>query len=76
MDFFLNFVKNFGQTILGFLPKSPFVGVIDTIHNLPWLSYVNWFIPIGQIITVLEIWISAVAVFYVYKAISKWVGLL
>ena len=59
--------------ILAFLPNSPFTTVANSISNIPYLQYLNWFFPVTECITVLEVWLSAVLIYYVYSAIMRWV---
>lgn len=50
--------------LIAILPVSPFVSVIDSLEAIPYLSYVNWFIPVGRIITTLTAWAAAIGVYY------------
>ena len=59
--------------ILAFLPTSPFQGVIQTISEIPYLQYLNWFFPVTECIAVLQVWLLAIATYYVYSAIMRWV---
>lgn len=73
LDWFMEMLSNFGNTILSVLPHSPmqkFIGYFDT---LPYLSYLNWFIPVSSIIIVCESWLAAIAIFYIYSIILRWV---
>lgn len=38
------------------LPHSPFRGFIDAIGDIPYLKYANWFLPITEVIVILEAW--------------------
>ena len=59
--------------ILMFLPSSPFTTVANTVGTIPYLQYLNWFFPVTECIAVLEVWLSAVLIYYVYQAIMRWV---
>lgn len=59
--------------ILAFLPSSPFTAVLNTISSIPYLSYLNWFFPVTECIAVLEVWLSAILIYYVYSAIMRWI---
>lgn len=59
--------------VLTFLPVSPFQGVISTIAEIPYLQYLNWFFPVTECIAVLQVWLLAVATYYVYSAILRWI---
>lgn len=62
--------------IMSFLPRSPFAAFIVALDSIPYLSYLNWFIPVSEIISVLQAWIAIVAVYYVYSAIMRWIKMI
>lgn len=64
------------SAVLTLLPASPFVGFNYLISQIPYLSYLNWFIPIPEIIVILEAWLSIVAVYYTLLFIMNYVGIL
>lgn len=59
--------------IMAFLPSSPFQMINDTISQLPYLQYLNWFFPVTECVGVLQVWLSAVVVYFVYSAIMRWI---
>lgn len=71
MDF--NTSKSLLDYILDLLPDSPFLGIVSTIQNLPYLGYLNWFFPVGDILQILVVWLGAVGTFYVLMFILRWV---
>lgn len=59
--------------ILSFLPDNPFSN-----FNLPggaseYLGWVNWILPIGNIIKIITAWVGALVVYYLYNIIYKWI---
>lgn len=56
-----------------FLPLSPFTSVINEIEEIPYLSYVTYFIPIDKILSVTLLWLGAIAVFYIYQIVLRWI---
>lgn len=64
------------QSIISFLPGSPFRGFVNLVTSVPYLPELNWFVPVSEMIGVLEIWLSAVALYYVYSAIMRFIRLL
>lgn len=62
--------------VLAFLPASPFQIVTNSIMNIPYLQYLNWFFPVTECIAVLEVWISAIVVYYLYSAIMRWIKII
>lgn len=62
--------------VLSLLPVSPFTRFINYFENIPFLSVLNWFVPVSDILVVLEIWLVVVAVFYGIMWVLNFVGLL
>jgi len=54
------------------LPDSPFT-MLDNSPIQSILPYINWFIPLSSMVSILEVWLSAIAVYYVYSAVLRWV---
>lgn len=59
--------------ILNLLPHSPFMQIIDNLEEIPYLNYINWFIPFDLMVDVTLIWLGAVALYYLYMIILRWV---
>ena len=64
------------SVVLSLLPSSPFVGFSNLVNNVPYLAYLNWFIPIPQIIVILEAWLSIVAIYYTILFGLNYVGII
>lgn len=60
------------QTVLILLPDSPFVMLARDADIMNVLGWLNWFIPVSQIIAIMETWLVAVAIFYIYQLILRW----
>lgn len=75
MDFF-NFLgqqfSNLGQTIVDSLPGSPIVWLEANSEIHQYLKWVNWFIPIYQMVPVLEIWLVCVGFYYLIQVVLRW----
>lgn len=59
--------------VFSFLPVSPFTEFLDDLGTIPFLGYLNYFIPVGTLLGITLTWLSAVAVFYVYQIILRWI---
>lgn len=68
----VEFLKKVASLLLSWLPDSPFTAAIDSIEQSPWLGYVNWFIPVGTLISIGTLWTAAIAVFYIYQMALRW----
>ena len=67
-------IYNVVEGILSILPDSPFAFIVD-LGNTPvaqWLKWVNWFVPVYMFIPILEAWLSAIAIYYVYQLVLRW----
>lgn len=72
----LKFVfTNLLQRVIQLFPLSPFRGIIDQITSLPYLGWLNWFMPVSEIITVVNLWIAAIVAYYLYMVVARWIKL-
>lgn len=61
--------------VLSLLPMSPFVGFEYLIENIPYLNFVNWFLPISEMLAILESWLVVVAVYYGILYLVNYTGI-
>lgn len=73
LDWFMELVQRFGETVMRMLPRSPVKDYINNLGEVEFLSYLNWFIPIGMILKVLSAYLTAIALFYCYSLILRWI---
>lgn len=59
--------------VLKLLPLSPFDEIISSLEDMPFLGYLNWFIPIGTFIKIGAVWLTSITLFYMYSIILRWV---
>lgn len=62
--------------VVALLPASPFVGFSYLIDSIPFIGYLNWFVPIGEIIVIMESWLVIVATYYTILFALNYVGIL
>lgn len=62
--------------VLALLPESPFVGFNTLIANVPFLSWLNWFLPISEMLVIFESLLVVVAIFYGILYLLNYVGVL
>lgn len=62
--------------VVSLLPSSPFVGFSNLVSNIPYLSYLNWFLPISEMIVILESWLLIVSVYYTIIFLLNYVGVI
>lgn len=73
LDWLSSLWDKFAQMILSALPISPFRGVVKSLGDLPYLHWLNWFIPVGKILDLCTLWLAAILIFYLYSVIARWV---
>lgn len=64
------------DTIVSLLPASPFAPYIEQFGSLPFLGYLNWFFPVGGVLTVMAAWLGAITLFYLYSVIMRWIKMI
>lgn len=62
--------------VVSLLPNSPFTGFNYLLQQVPYLGYLNWFIPVPQIIVITEAWLAIVAIYYTILFGLNYVGIL
>lgn len=65
----------FAVSVVELFPASPFT-ILDELSNsevYEWLRMVNWFVPIGTFVGILEAWLTCVAAYYVYQIVLRWI---
>jgi len=60
------------KALTSILPPSPFT-VLDNSVIAEYLPTLNWFIPIGPIVTILETWLLAYASYMIYQIVLRWI---
>lgn len=77
MDNILSTLKSIFDSLLGaileLLPTSPFTEHINNLGRLPYLGYINWFIPIGTFLKIGTGWLVAVGLFYLASVVLRWI---
>ncbi len=71
-----NLLDRFLQAVLSLFPLSPFREVIEELGNLPYLGYINWFVPIGDFVKIGTVWLAAIAAYYAWSIIARWIKLI
>lgn len=70
---FTSAVTKFLSVVLSLLPKSPFAATIAAWEPPQYLGWLNWIMPVGQILTITALWLSAVAAYYLISILARWV---
>lgn len=76
LDFMNELLNKFADMLMGVLPTSPFQQYIHAFSNLPYLGYLNWFLPIGAFVKIGMAWLGVIIVFYLYSIIMRWIRMI
>ena len=74
-DLLQNIIDGLGDTlesILSILPDSPFVA-IDNSPVSEYIGYINWIVPMTEIIAILQVWVVAIATYYLVVIVLRWI---
>lgn len=78
MDIFIDFVNflisalgDLGNSIIALLPTSPLKWTVSADSQI--LSWINWLIPIGEMIVIAESWLLCIALWYVVRVGLNWI---
>lgn len=63
------------SAILSVFPDSPFQKYLQTYSISKWIGYINYFVPVSAIVDTLSAWTAAIAVYYIYQIVSRWIKL-
>lgn len=75
-DWLVEFFNKFGSGLMEIIPHSPFRQYIQMISVSEYIGYINWFIPVHQILIIFNTWLVAVGVYYAYMIVARWIKLL
>lgn len=62
--------------VLALLPESPFVGFSSLVQEVPFISWLNWFLPISEMLLLFESLLVVIAIFYGILYLLNYVGVL
>ncbi len=67
-------LKSIFTAVISFLPDSPFKSVFSKLNlDTNLLGYLNWIFPVGEIVSIFAIWVSAVLAYYLIMQILRFV---
>lgn len=76
LDFMMELINKFANALMAVLPTSPFQKYLSEFSDLPYLGWLNWFIPIGSMVKIGVSWLGVIALFYLYSIIMRWVKMI
>lgn len=76
MNTILKALSSVANTVLDFLPNSPFREFIDKLGDIPYLGYLNYFVPVSDFVVLLTLWTVAIGFFYVVSAVLRTINMI
>lgn len=64
------------SSVIALLPESPFQLAIAAIDATPFLQYLAWLIPVGEIIAIAQLWLVAISAYYGAIILARWIKLI
>lgn len=65
-------ISNALEWLVSLLPDSPFI-LLDDSPIQPYLRYINWIVPVDFILNTLTAWLVAVAGYYCWSVVLRWI---
>lgn len=62
------------EKLISLLPGDPFRPFLEQFASIPYLGFLNWFIPIGTCVKIGVAWLAAIAGFYAIQFLIKQIG--
>lgn len=69
-NFLIEQFVNISNIIFGILPDSPFKNLNNTLDKT-FLGYINWILPISEMLEILVLWAAAIAIYYTVSNILR-----
>lgn len=73
LDQIVSWLNNALGWVFSFLPDSPFQKLLNSAPVADYLGYVAYFLDISFMVNVLDLWLAAIGLYYVYMAILRWI---
>lgn len=70
----VNIVTKLLSVVLSLLPRSPFAEFIASWNpESQYIGWLNWFLPVGTLLTITAVWLGAVTTFYLISIVARWI---
>lgn len=70
----VNTVTTLLKSVLLLLPRSPFADFIASWNpNSQYIGWLNWFLPVGTLLSITAVWLGAVTAFYLVSIVARWI---
>ena len=69
----INLLLDAVDTLLSWLPPSPFADTVLLLESNEGLGWLNWFFPVSSALSLTAKWIAAIALYYLASIALRWV---
>ena len=65
---------NMAEAVLSIFPTDPIISYLSVPNEVQsFLGYLNFFIPIGTLVSITTAWLTGVAMYYLYQIVLRWI---
>ena len=68
----IDIISGMADFFYNLLPDSPFL-IIENSSYGDLLAKINYFIPIYEFVAIMETWLVAIAIWYIYSIFARWI---
>jgi hypothetical protein len=72
----IDFFAALAEWLILLLPTSPFAHIENVLLENNYLSTLNWLVPFGPFVAILQVYLVAVGTWYIYKILLRWIKLI
>lgn len=69
---FMEIVGALAGVLYALLPNSPFT-IVENSEFSSLISKINYFLPIYEFTAIMEVWLLAIGIFYLYSLFARWI---
>lgn len=73
LDMIMGWLQNIASWVFSLLPDSPFQNLLVNTSVQQVLGYVAYFVDIKFMLDTFSIWLTAIATYYIYMALLRWI---
>ena len=72
LAWFQELLAKFGSLLMMVLPTSPLKPLYTNWEVPEGVAWLNWFVPVHDIVVMFAAWVAAYAVYLLYRIILRW----
>lgn len=76
MEFITSIFNQFAEALTQVLPTSPFKDFLAAFADIPYLGWLNWFVPFRAMSKIFAAWLAVITLFYLYSIAMRWLKMI